>query len=125
MSKLKVLVVEDEPAVRRLCADLLCNAGYEPIVAADGVQGLQIYRERFQEIELIISDVVMPNKGGLEMTADVLRMRSDVNILLMSGYGIPDELPIQVSGVLPKPFAPKQLIEAVRKCLDRASVPVF
>jgi DNA-binding NtrC family response regulator len=125
MPKLKILVVEDEPSVRKLCADLLWNAGYDPIVATDGVQGLQIYRERCQEIHLIISDVVMPNKGGLELAADVLRLSSDVSILLMSGYGIPDELPHQVTGVLPKPFAPKQLIDAVRRCLDHAFVPAL
>jgi len=125
MSRSKILVVEDEPSVRQLCADLLWNAGYDPIIATDGAEGLQIYRERCDEIHLIISDVVMPNKGGLEMAEDVLRLRSDVNILLMSGYGVPDVLPRQVSGILPKPFAPKQLIDAVRRCLNRVSVPAF
>lgn len=117
----KILLVEDEPSVRKLCAELLAGAGYDPISAVDGADGLRIYRERHAEISLIVTDVVMPKMGGLEMAANVLKMRSDASIVLMSGYGLPDKLPPQIRAVISKPFGPKQLIEVVRNCLAVAA----
>lgn len=120
MLKPKILIVEDEASLRRLCADLLRDAGYDPIVAPDGRQGLEIFRERQGEIRLIVSDIMMPHMNGIEMAESLLKVRADASILFMSGYGFPLPWPQNRFSVLPKPFAPKQLLEAVRNCLAHA-----
>jgi two-component system cell cycle sensor histidine kinase/response regulator CckA len=118
MDKSRILLVEDEPSVRSYCGAVLRNAGFDPIFATDGLDGLRIYRERHEEIGLILSDVMMPNMSGIDMVQDVLSMHSDAKVVLMSGYGLPDKIPSQVCSVLSKPFVPRQLVAAVKKCLD-------
>jgi len=119
--KSKILVVEDEPTVQKVCSMVLRNHGFEPIIAENGLDGLNTYRERHAEICLTLADVSMPVLGGIEMVRCLFEMHSHVNVILMTGYSaielIPDEVR-RLCSVLQKPFTPQLLIEAVKRCLQ-------
>lgn len=119
-NRLKILIVDDEPVVRNLCAVILRNRDFDPIVTCNGLEALAVFREIPQEISLVISDVKMPLMGGIEMVRKLFEMRSDANVILMSGANLHEVLPEEVSklcAILQKPFSPVKLIEAVHKCL--------
>ena len=117
---MKILIVEDEPMVRDLCEKVLRYQGFDIIVATNGTEGLEAYRERHGEIGLVLSDISMPLMDGVSMVRQIFVMHSHANVILMSGYQlcelIPDDIR-KLCSVLEKPFTPKRLIEAVKKCL--------
>ena len=116
----KILVVEDEEVVRAVCVRTLRKHGFEAIVAPDGAAGLEIYKQRRDEICLVLSDVKMPVRSGVEMFRDILKIDPEANVILMSGYSmselVPDDLR-KLCSLVSKPFTADQLIEAVKKCL--------
>ena len=120
MRKTKVLVVEDEPTVRNVCDLILRRNGFDPILVMDGVQGLSTFEERHEEICLVLSDVAMPNMGGIEMVRTLFETFHHPNVIMMSGRNLSDLVPEDVKrlcSIIEKPFTPQGLIEAVRKCL--------
>lgn len=123
-----VLVVEDEPGLLDLAVRVLAGRGYQVLTATSGQEGLDVWRTRGEEVDLLLSDIVLP--GGLrghEMAARCRETRPGLKVLYMSGYrgDLPDEglVPRDVSGFLQKPFKPSQLLAAVRALLDRDSRP--
>jgi two-component system, cell cycle sensor histidine kinase and response regulator CckA len=81
-----VLLVEDEDAVRAFAARALRNKGYTVIEAASGEQALALPPEQLDRVELLISDVVMPNLDGPTLAAQLRSRRPDLKILFISGY---------------------------------------
>ncbi len=110
-----VLVVEDDPAVRRAAARVLREEGFEVVEAADGAEALERAEERRGQLLAVVTDVVMPVLGGRELVARLQRDHPGVPVLVSSGY------PSTVDGVgvrlLPKPYAPAQLCAALREVL--------
>src|SRR4051812_48857048 len=86
LAKKLVLVADDEDAIVRMATTILSGAGYRAIVVRNGVEGLQKYRESRDQICLVLTDVVMPGGGGLEMAQQILEFDPTAKILLMSGY---------------------------------------
>jgi CheY-like chemotaxis protein len=84
-SKLKILVVDDEEFLRTILTDLLNVLGYDVIQASNGDEALKIYQERKDEIGLIILDVVMPGKSGLEVLDELKKLNRDIKVILSSG----------------------------------------
>ena len=116
-----ILIVDDEPIVQQVCSAVLRSHGFEPVVEENGTRGLDTYRERHQEICLVLSDVAMPFMGGIEMTRKMFEIYSHANVILMSGANLSDIIPDdlrRLCSVIEKPFTPARLIEAVRKCLN-------
>jgi DNA-binding NtrC family response regulator len=116
----KILLVDDEPLVSSICETVLRRHNFEPIVAGNGAEGLAIYRARHEEICLVLSDVSMPEMGGLEMVRRILETHAYANVILMSGYNPEHIVPADLRGVcsvIGKPFRAAGLIEAVKKCL--------
>jgi DNA-binding NtrC family response regulator len=99
---------------------VLRSQGFDSIVATNGVDGLQAYRERHEEICLVLSDISMPRMDGVELARNLFNMHSHANIILMSGAHlcnlVPDEVR-KLCSVLEKPFTPGHLLLAVKKCL--------
>ena len=116
----KILIVEDEPAVLDVCGATLRRRGFDCILTKNGVQALEVYRGRHEEIALVISDIAMPSMGGIELLRNVFEIYEHASVIMMSGCHwseiIPDHLG-RLCSVLEKPFTPAMLIEAVEKCL--------
>lgn len=116
----KVLIVEDEETIRRVCGAMLRQHGFEYILATNGAEGLAAYRERRDEICLVLSDVSMPVMSGLEMVRNILEIHSHPNVILMSGYYIATVVPKDLKklcSVIQKPFTALGLVASVRECL--------
>ena len=79
-----ILVVDDDREVLSLAVDLLRSAGYTVVGTADPSQALQLARNHAQPLDLLLTDVVMPLKSGLQLASDVRAIRPEVKVLLMS-----------------------------------------
>jgi PAS domain S-box-containing protein len=117
-----VLVVEDEDGVRNLAGRILRSQGYTVLEARNGSEALLTFQDHQQEIELVLTDVVMPEMGGRHLHERLLTTRPDLAVLFMSGYT--DDAVVR-HGVLEseknfiqKPFTCAALASAVRRVLD-------
>jgi two-component system CheB/CheR fusion protein len=123
-----VLLVEDEEKVRKLARTILAHRGYVVLEARDGREGLSVSAGHQGKIDLLLSDVVMPELGGRELADLILKMRPGIKVLLMSGHtqdvvvkeGVKAGTPF-----LQKPFAPADLARKVREVLDSPAAPGF
>jgi two-component system cell cycle sensor histidine kinase/response regulator CckA len=111
-----VLLVEDEPAVRAVLASYLLDAGYEVLEAVDGVEGLELFRERGDEIGAIVTDLLMPRLDGRSLVKEVRSVCARVPIIVMSGFaGDLHDLDDPRLEHLLKPFAPAEIARAIER----------
>jgi CheY-like chemotaxis protein len=117
----RILVVEDEAEVRILVRDVLRQAGYEAIDVVDGERALEVAAELTGEIDLLLTDVIMPKMSGRQLVGRFLELRPGTRVLYMSGY-TDDELGHH--GILDahveliqKPLTPEMLLRRVRDVL--------
>jgi CheY-like chemotaxis protein len=119
-----VLLVEDEDAVRALAARVLADRGYAVLEARNGREALATLERPGHDIRLVLTDVVMPEMGGVELSERISRRHPGVRIVYMSGYTEGDKLQPAVRSspypFLQKPFSPESLAVRVREALDRA-----
>ena len=117
-----ILLVEDEAAVRAVASRVLRRSGYTVIEAGNGIEALRQCEERGTEVDLIITDIVMPEMGGFELANRVRRARPGARILFTSGYT--ENAVLRRSFVEPgeafleKPFTPADLAQRARELLD-------
>jgi len=114
-----ILLAEDDAAVRNLVALMLLKEGYAVLAANDGQEALDICRQFKEPIHLLLTDKTMPRMTGVELAEQVLRKRSEIKILIMSGE-TPDAVLNQniPDAFLPKPFMPPTLLKCVQRLLD-------
>ncbi|WP_430782222.1 hybrid sensor histidine kinase/response regulator [Actinoplanes sp. G11-F43] len=117
-----LLVVEDEDALRDVAGRILSGAGYRVLSAEGGVQALELAARHDGEIDLLVSDVVMPGMLGKELAERLVVVRPGTRVLYMSGYAQP-VLASQGTldpgvALLEKPFTANDLLTAVRRRLD-------
>lgn len=114
----RVLLADDEPIVRRLTVTLLELAGYQVVDVADGQAALE-WLER-EEFDVVLSDVVMPQKGGIELLAALREAGKRTPVVLMTGYsdGRSTEQIQQPFVSLHKPFKNQELLDAVEAALS-------
>ena len=120
-----VLVVEDEPALRRLISVSLETRGYTVLAAEDGTEAIRILENNPGEIDLVISDIMMPKLNGLELRKKTILLRPEIRFLFISGYaedtiGRTAHLP-QNAGYLEKPFLPIELAHKIRALLNEST----
>ncbi|MBY0382418.1 MAG: response regulator [Xanthobacteraceae bacterium] len=118
----KILLVEDEDGLRSLNARGLRSRGYTVIEAANGVEALEALEEEDGHVDLIVSDVVMPEMDGPTMLAQMRKQNPDMKIIFVSGYAedaFAKSLPEgQQFNFLPKPFTLSQLVGAVKETMN-------
>ena len=116
-----ILVVDDEAAICELSKNLLTSKGYNVLVAESGQAALKILEAN--DIDLMISDVIMPNMDGYKLAAKVRKKYPQIKIQLVSGFDDDrkrtDEDEILYQYLLHKPYTASNLYDAVRKCLMR------
>jgi PAS domain S-box-containing protein len=121
-----VLVVEDEESVRQLVCDALTKQGYEILSAANAEQALELSANRNGLIHILVTDMVMPGKGGHELAYELLQKRPAMKVLYLSGYtdsGLVDLENNHHAAFLQKPFNLGVLARKVRELLDVPESP--
>jgi DNA-binding response OmpR family regulator len=118
----KILIIEDDEEVRTLVKRVLIKEGHEVFEAADGVLGVSAFRTSGPD--LVISDVVMPNKGGFETIEEILTIEPNTKIIIISGGGsrsperhFKHAKDLGALKTLAKPFTPPDLVRLVKEVL--------
>ncbi len=119
----RILVVEDEPAVREVATRTLENLGYEVVSAPDGVVALERFRAESGRFDLVLTDVVMPRMGGVDLAVALREARPELPLVFMSGYTGRDN-PwsgniADLGPMLEKPFTRAGLAGMIRRTLDQ------
>jgi DNA-binding NtrC family response regulator len=121
LSNATILLVEDEDQVRKLARAFLERQGYRVVEAASGPEALNTLEEYAGRIDLLLTDMVMPQMNGAALAERVKTMRPEIRILFMSGYTeVGVEIPELLSGewqFLQKPFSASSLDRKVREAL--------
>lgn len=115
-----VLVVDDEPTVRRFASRVLREAGYGVTEAVDGLEALSVIRSGMVQLGAVVSDIVMPRMNGVELLRSLALERPRLPVILMSGYDMNQLTGLGIvspCGVLSKPFPPERLLAEVRRCI--------
>ena len=117
-----ILLVDDEEGVRKLVFAVLKSNGYDVMEASNGVAALAAYEKNGHKVDMVLTDVVMPQMNGFELGKQLTARTPGVKILYMSGYrdnaiggGVTGEAP---RAFLHKPFTPDVLLSKVREVLD-------
>ena len=118
-----ILVVEDEPALRELVQEILEKKGYRVLEASTGVQALKLWERHKDEIDLLLTDMMMPEGvSGRELAEHVMAERSDLKVIYSSGYSLdvvsPGFTAREGLNFLQKPYDPETLAQIVRDCLN-------
>lgn len=123
-----LLLVEDEEGVRELVRDILAMAGYDVLEAAMPSEAERISREETRPIHLLLTDVVMPEMSGLELSMRLRASRPGLQVMYMSGFPEPlvGDGTTEAPGAhfISKPFNRQSLLERVRRALDSTQKPV-
>jgi len=118
-----ILLVEDEPVVRRLAQVILQNHGYHIYEAGSGVEALAVWEEHGSKIDLLLTDMVMPGGlSGREVAERLREKKKDLKVVYTTGYSLDtfnqDLVLIDGLNFLAKPYHPGKLTQTVRRCLD-------
>ncbi len=113
-----ILVVEDEPVLRELAFMILSECGYRVLQAGSGVEALQVWENECANIDLLLTDMVMPEgMSGKDLAAKLRLTRRDLKVICVSGYSV-DDLNEASMIFLQKPYTRSALAKVVRDCLD-------
>jgi len=118
-----ILFVDDEEMIIKTGKELLETLGYEVLIAKSGKEVIEIYREKNEQIDMVILDTVMPDIGGREIYHMLKKINPDIKVLLSSGYSINDEVEEMLArgcdGFIQKPFFLKELARKIREILNK------
>jgi DNA-binding response OmpR family regulator len=125
MPKSRIVVVEDDPPIRRGVVDALSAAGYRPVEAPDGAAGLE---EAVRVgVDLVLLDLLLPKRGGLEVLAEVRKVRPSLPIIILTARGSEDDrvrgLRMGADDYVVKPFSARELLARVEAVLRRSTGP--
>lgn len=118
-----ILIIDDDPSVRRYAGRIIQKLGYASLVAEDGEDGINQFRMHADEIDLVIVDMFMPRLNGDEVLRNIRKMRPAIKVLIISGYTetifmdkFKDEQP---SGFLYKPFVTGDFVDKINQILKQ------
>src|SRR5690606_34119715 len=118
-----VLLVEDEDAVRMGGMRALTSRGYTVHEASSGVEALEVFEALGGKVDIVVSDVVMPEMDGPTLLGELRKLQPDIKFIFVSGYAedaFAKNLPADAQfGFLPKPFSLKQLATVVKDMLEK------
>lgn len=112
-----ILLVDDEKQLRDMLSDYLSQYGYGVILAEDGQDAIEKYTHFRDQIDLIVMDIVMPRKDGIESFREITKIHPDAKIIFVSGYSNSNLSELNEYQILSKPFNPLEIIKNIRKSL--------
>jgi CheY-like chemotaxis protein len=117
-----VLVIDDDEGMRDLATDILSRAGLQVLAAADGREGLEVFRAHVDEIDLVLLDRTMPTMSGCETLQEIRKIHPSTPVVLASGYSeeraAAELAGAGLAGFLQKPFLPETLLDLVKASID-------
>lgn len=117
-----ILVADDEAPLRSVMSRVLEYAGFRVLEAVDGAEALRLFQEADPSVDLVLTDIRMPEMDGVELATRVLAIRPDVRVVFVSGYlnstVLPEELQERKIPLIGKPFEIFVLVDVVRAALD-------
>ena len=120
----RILIIDDEELARYALRDALQSAGHDVAEAEDGIAGIKLYRA--ETFDLVITDIIMPEKEGLGTISEILEDNPTQKIIAISGGGrvgygghLESASMLGASSTLAKPFSDKELLDCVTACLAR------
>jgi CheY-like chemotaxis protein len=120
-----ILLVEDEEMVRNLTRQILTESGYTIVEATNGVEALELCSSGDCKYDLLMTDVVMPEMGGRELSEKLKEILPDLRVLFTSGYTddavVRHEVIELNTNFIQKPFSPMALLHKIREILDNPS----
>ncbi len=126
----KILVLDDEPSILLMIKKMLEKAGYEVIVASNGKEGMRLFER--DKPDMVITDIIMPEKEGLETIFELRRMHPDLKIIAISGGGrispdgyLPGAKLLGANMVFQKPLVQKEFLNAVASLLEDPKEKTF
>ncbi len=118
-----ILVVDDEPMIRQISREALEACGYSVILAENGQQGVDLFRERHDDIVLVLLDMNMPKKSGREACVEIKQIDPRAKVVMVSGFRNDDRmaelLSLGVTDFMQKPYTMKMLASTIHKALRR------
>ncbi len=117
-----ILLIEDEEIIRNFCKVLLERVGYHVLEAEDGVAGVAAYKEHGKSIDLVLLDMILPNKNGPDVFYEIGEVDPDAKFILASGYCIDSKsqklLDDGAITFVQKPYEVKKLLAVIRAALS-------
>ncbi|MBP7866589.1 MAG: PAS domain S-box protein [Acidobacteria bacterium] len=121
----RVLLVDDEDSIREFAARMLAAQGFEVVCASNGLEALKTFREGPDRFSLVLLDLTMPLMGGEETLREIRQTRTDVPVILFSGYSVQEASErlsqLGADGFLQKPFILRELLAAIDHATGRLS----
>ena len=118
-----ILVVDDEEAIREAAGEMLTYHGYGVLYAENGETALEIFKNRMDDIDLVIMDIGMPGMGGYQCMREMLRANPSAKVIIASGYSTTgharEAMETGAAGFIGKPYHIADMIHTVREVLDR------
>jgi DNA-binding NtrC family response regulator len=113
----QILIAEDEPMIRSLLQRLLNLWGYRTLVASNGKQALELEEQHPGDVDLLLSDVTMPEMNGPELADRLTKKRPGLKVILMSGYSYAQVTLRRGWKFIQKPFKPSDIKETINEVL--------
>ena len=114
-------MVDDEESLRDLVSEILSSSGYEILTCKNGLEAVELYRRKWDDISLVLLDMMMPEMNGKEAFLEMHSINGNIKALLISGHSIECDvkslLAAGVKGFIPKPFEPETLLKTVEELL--------
>src|SRR3989442_15417451 len=124
MAAAQLLLVEDDNAMREMLESLFRQEGYLVSEASSASAALDLVRQT--DFDVVLSDIKMPGKSGLELVGELRELRPDTPVVLMTAFGsidtAVDAMRAGAFGYTTKPFQPEEVLRTVKRALDRRSV---
>ena len=122
-----VMFVDDEPVITKMAGRMLESLGYDPVVTTDSVRALEMFQQNPGRFDLVITDQVMPELTGSELSKKLLELRPELPIVMCTGFSekISAEQAAKagIREYVMKPIARKELAETIRRALDNSRTP--
>jgi PAS domain S-box-containing protein len=119
----RVLIIDDEEAVRDIIMEMLIELGYTPATCENGEEAIEYYKQHFHEIDLVVIDLIMPKLNGHDCFIELKKLNPDIKAIVASGYsadgGVNKILSEGALAFIQKPFEVKELSQVVYKAIDK------
>ena len=121
-----VFIVDDHMTIQKMLSDLLGCLGYNTLTASDGIEAVELYKERQEQIGIVLLDLVMPGMNGVHTLQKLREINPNVKVIICSAYfqqgQVPEINENDVDGFLNKPYSITTLSEKMQEVLSKATV---